>query len=260
VIDTHCHLNTEPLWSEREHWKQTLGLLDAVIVVGFDRISSERAMVLAQQNANVYAAIGFHPDSALEWNDDEAAWLKTAVQLPKVVAIGEIGLDLYRRHDTIDAQWAALRAQQAIARDSGLPVIYHCRPTVDTNDAYDMLTPQLISEAPDVKAVVHCFGGSKENAAALWDAGFYTGFDGPLTYKKSTLLREIAAACPAELMLVETDAPYLSPEPLRGKFPNLPERVQLVAAKLAEIRSIPVDECIVQVDTNALKLFSGMAR
>jgi len=260
VIDTHCHLNTEPLWSEREHWKHTLGLLDAVIVVGFDRITSERAMVLAQQQANVYAAIGFHPDSALEWNDDEAAWLVNAAQMPKVVAIGEIGLDLYRRHDTIDAQWAALRAQQSIARATGLPVIYHCRPTVDTNDAYDMLTPQLISEAPDVKAVVHCFGGSRENAAALWDAGLYTGFDGPLTYKKSTFLREIAAECPAHLMLVETDAPYLSPEPLRGKFPNLPERVHLVAAKLAEIRSISVSDCIVQVDANALKLFSGMAR
>jgi TatD DNase family protein len=235
-------------------------LLDAVIVVGFDHLSSERAMVLAQQNENVYAAIGFHPDSALDWNEDEAEWLKTAVQMPKVVAIGEIGLDLYRRHDTIEAQWTALRAQQAIARSEGLPVIYHCRPTVDTNDAYDMLTPQLISEAPDVKAVVHCFGGSKENAAALWDAGFYTGFDGPLTYKKSAILREIAVACPAELMLVETDAPYLSPEPLRGKFPNLPERVKLVAAKLAEIRSITVDDCLLQTDANALKLFSGMAR
>jgi TatD DNase family protein len=235
-------------------------LLDAVIVVGFDHLSSERAMVLAQQYENVYAAIGFHPDSALDWNEDEAEWLKTAVQMPKVVAIGEIGLDLYRRHDTIEAQWTALRAQQAIARSEGLPVIYHCRPTVDTNDAYDMLTPQLISEAPDVKAVVHCFGGSKENAAALWDAGFYTGFDGPLTYKKSAILREIAVACPAELMLVETDAPYLSPEPLRGKFPNLPERVQLVAAKLAEIRSITVDDCLLQTDANALKLFSGMAR
>jgi TatD DNase family protein len=235
-------------------------LLDAVIVVGFDHLSSERAMVLAQQNENVYAAIGFHPDSALDWNEDEAEWLKTAVQMPKVVAIGEIGLDLYRRHDTIEAQWTALRAQQSIARSGGLPVIYHCRPTVDTNDAYDMLTPQLISEAPDVKAVVHCFGGSKENAAALWDAGFYTGFDGPLTYKKSAMLREIAVACPAELMLVETDAPYLSPEPLRGKFPNLPERVKLVAAKLAEIRSITVDDCLLQTDANALKLFSGMAR
>lgn len=260
MIDTHCHLNTEPLWSERDHWKHTLELLDALIVVGFDHLSSERAMVLAQQHANVYAAIGFHPDSALEWNDAEASWLTAAAQMPKVVAIGEIGLDLYRRHDTIDAQWAALRAQQAIARDAGLPVIYHCRPTADTNDAYDLLTPQIISEAADVKAVVHCFGGSIENAASLWDAGFYTGFDGPLTYKKSNLLRDVAQRCPAELMLVETDAPYLSPEPLRGKFPNLPERVQLVAAKLAQVRSMSVDDCIMQVDANARALFTGIVR
>jgi len=260
VIDTHCHLNTEPLWSERDHWKNTLGLLDAVIVVGFDRLSSERAMVLAEQHTNVYAAIGFHPDSALEWNDTEAEWLENAASYRKVVAVGEIGLDLYRRHDTIDAQWTALRAQQAIARKAGLPVIYHCRPTADTNDAYDLLTPQLINEAADIDAVVHCFGGSRENAIALWNAGFYTGFDGPLTYKKSTLLRELAAECPANLMLVETDAPYLSPEPLRGKFPNIPERVRLVAEKLAEVRSISVDACISQVDANACKLFSGILR
>ena len=260
MIDTHCHLNTEPLWSERDHWKHTLGKLDALIVVGFDRLSSERAMVLAEQHSNVFAAIGFHPDSALEWNDTEAEWLQRAVNDPNVVAIGEIGLDLYRRHDTLDAQWAALRAQQAIARAAELPIIYHCRPTADTNDAYDLLTPQLITEASDIKSVVHCFGGSRENAAALWDAGFYTGFDGPLTYKKSVLLREIAAACPAELMLVETDAPYLSPEPLRGKFPNLPERVMLVAEKLAEVRSMPVDDCIAQLDLNACELFTGIVR
>lgn len=260
MIDTHCHLNTEPLWSERDHWKHSLGKLDALIVVGFDRISSERAMVLAEQHSNVFAAIGFHPDSALEWNDTEAEWLQHAANDPNVVAIGEIGLDLYRRHDTLDAQWAALRAQQAIARAAGLPVIYHCRPTADTNDAYDLLTPQLITEASDINAVVHCFGGSRANADALWDAGFYTGFDGPLTYKKSALLREIAAACPEDLMLVETDAPYLSPEPLRSKFPNLPERVELVARKLAEVRSIPVDMCISQVDTNARQLFTGIVR
>ncbi len=260
MIDTHCHLNTEPLWSERDHWKHTLDDLDAVIVVGFDRLSSERAMVLAQQHANVYAAIGFHPDSALEWNDAEASWLISATQMPKVVAIGEIGLDLYRRHDTLEAQWNALRAQQAIARDAGLPVIYHCRPTAESNDAYDLLTPQLVSEASDVRAVVHCFGGSPENAVALWDAGFYTGFDGPLTYKKSTLLREIAKACPDTRMLVETDAPYLSPEPFRGKFPNLPECVRQVATKLAEVRSMSVDDCIEQVDANARALFTGIVR
>lgn len=260
MIDTHCHLNTEPLWSEREHWRQSIEKLDALIVVGFDRLSSDRAMVLAEQHPNVFAAIGFHPDSALEWNDAEAEWLTEAAINPNVVAIGEIGLDLYRRHDTLDAQWAALRAQQAIARAVGLPVIYHCRPTADTNDAYDLLTPQLITEASDIKAVVHCFGGSRANADALWEAGFYTGFDGPLTYKKSAFLREIAAACPDGLMLVETDAPYLSPEPLRGKFPNLPERVKLVAEKMAEVRSMSVDDCIAQLDVNARKLFTGMVR
>lgn len=260
MIDTHCHLNTEPLWSEREHWRQSIEKLDALIVVGFDRLSSDRAMVLAEQHPNVFAAIGFHPDSALEWTDAEAEWLTEAAINPNVVAIGEIGLDLYRRHDTLDAQWAALRAQQAIARAVGLPVIYHCRPTADTNDAYDLLTPQLITEASDIKAVVHCFGGSRANADALWEAGFYTGFDGPLTYKKSAFLREIAAACPDGLMLVETDAPYLSPEPLRGKFPNLPERVKLVAEKMAEVRSMSVDDCIAQLDVNARKLFTGMVR
>ncbi len=260
MIDTHCHLNTEPLWSERGLWRNSLNCLNALIVVGFDRLSSERALVLAEQNANVYAAIGFHPDSALEWNESEAEWLEQAASNPNVVAIGEIGLDLYRRHDTLDAQWAALRAQQSIARAAGLPVIYHCRPTAETNDAYDLLTPHLINEAADIRGVVHCFGGSRANAEALWNAGFYTGFDGPLTYKKSVLLREIAAACPADLMLVETDAPYLSPEPLRGKFPNLPERVKLVAERLAELRSVSVDDCIAQADANALELFSGMLR
>lgn len=234
--------------------------LDALIVVGFDRLSSERAMVLAEQHTNVFAAIGFHPDSALEWNDAEAEWLQEAATNPNVVAIGEIGLDLYRRHDTLDVQWAVLRAQQAIARARGLPVIYHCRPTADTNDAYDLLTPQLIEEASDIKAVVHCFGGTRTNADVLWEAGFYTGFDGPLTYKKSTNLREIAAACPAGLMLVETDAPYLSPEPLRSKFPNLPERVSLIAKKLAEVRSMPLDDCISQLDVNARELFTGIVR
>ena len=160
----------------------------------------------------MFAAIGFHPDSALEWNVTEAEWLQRAVNDPNVVAIGEIGLDLYRRHDTLDAQWAALRAQQAIARAAELPIIYHCRPTADTNDAYDLLTPQLITEASDIKSVVHCFGGSREHAAALWDSGFYTGFDGPLTYHTSLLRLEFASVCSSGFLRVEIDTSYFLPE------------------------------------------------
>ena len=259
VIDTHCHLNTEPLWFERDLWRACLETLTRVVVVGFDRVSSERAMVLASQYDAVYAAIGFHPDASMDYTEQDAAWLRDAVSSPHVVAVGEIGIDLFRRHDTLAVQIDVMCDQQLVARAANKPIIYHCRSTVDTYNAYDVLLPQITTTAADIPAVVHCFGGTKEHALALWNNGFYTGFDGPITYKKNQPLREIAAACPEQLFLAETDAPYLSPEPLRGKFPNLPSRVQIILDHLADVRGLTREQCTAQADANALRLFAGMA-
>ncbi|WP_395141712.1 TatD family hydrolase, partial [Armatimonas sp.] len=153
-----------------------------------------------------------------------------------------------------DLQYEAFRAQLALAQDVALPVVIHCR------DAYDECLALLEAEAPGIPLIIHCFAGELRHAEICWKHGWFIGVDGPVTYKKNDALREIVRATPAELLLLETDAPYLSPEPFRGKFPNEPARLTHIRDTIADLRGTTPDALAAQTTANAKRAFPRLLR
>lgn len=256
MIETHVHLNNDTL--ERDlpgvlARATTVGVTDFV-VVGFDEASSEKAVTLAETDARIWAVVGVHPHDAKHWSEGVAERLRTWAAHPRVLAIGEIGLDFYRDLSPRDLQYEAFRAQLALAREVALPVVIHCR------DAYDECLALLETEAADIALIIHCFAGERHHAEICWKRGWFMGVDGPITYKKNDTLREIVKATPAELLLLETDAPYLSPEPFRGKFPNEPARLTHIRDTIAALRDTPPDALTAQTSTNARRAFPRLLR
>lgn len=252
MIETHVHFNNDTL--ERDlpgilRRATEAGVTD-FIVVGFDEASSERAVALAEKDTRLWAVVGVHPHDAKSWNEATAIRLRGWATNPRVRAIGEIGLDFYRDLSPRELQYAAFRAQLALAREVQLPVVIHCR------DAYDECLALLENEAADIPLIIHCFAGELRHAEICWKHGWYLGVDGPVTYKKNDALREIVKATPAELLLLETDAPYLSPEPFRGKFPNEPCRLTHIRDTVAALRGVSSDDLDALTTTNARRAFS----
>lgn len=251
MIDTHVHFNNENLSRDLP------GVLERAraagvyryVVVGFDLPSSSQAVAQAQDNPNTYATIGIHPHDAKEWSATTAKWLRELALNPRVVAIGEIGLDFYRDLSPRPQQYETFRAQLVIAADMDLPVVIHCR------DAYPETLDILEAEAGDTPILLHCFAGDMSDARRAWDRGWYLGVGGTVTYKKNDALREIIRAAPQYSLVLETDAPYLSPEPLRGKFPNEPARIPYVAACIAATRNEPVETVAAYTTANAERIF-----
>jgi len=211
------------------------------------RDSSLRAIALAEAHAEIWAAIGVHPNSAASWTDADAEWIAQLARHPRVVAIGECGMDFYRDTATPDQQERAFRAQIAIARAARLPLVVH------TRDASAATLRILRDAAGGLAVVLHCFS-MVEHVDEVIDAGWYASFAGPLTYKPNDVLRSAAARMPADRILVETDSPYLAPVPLRGK-PNQPAYVALTLAKLAEVRGIDPATCDELTTANAARVF-----
>ncbi|RPI30846.1 MAG: TatD family deoxyribonuclease, partial [Actinomycetota bacterium] len=227
LIDTHCHLemlrHTEA--SLDEAWDAGL---DAIVTIGIDLETSRQAVELARRHEPVYATVGLHPHDAARLDDELLRELEALAVEPKVVAVGECGLDFYRDLAPRDAQRAAFSAQIELARRAGLPLVVHVREAGD--EALDILE----REAGDLTVVMHCF--SLPDAVELCARrGYYCSFAGNVTFKSAEALRAAAAALPDELLLVETDAPYLSPVPFRGKE-NRPVRVAYAAAAVAAAR------------------------
>ncbi|MGC4046533.1 MAG: TatD family hydrolase [Armatimonas sp.] len=255
MIDTHIHFNSKALSSV---WREALSRAEnagvkACIVVGYDLASSERAVALAETDTRLYATVGIHPHDAEHWNADSEKKLSTYLEHPRVVALGEIGLDFYRDLSPRDAQYAAFSAQLTLAKEKNLPVVIHCR------DAYDEALEVLEAEAGGLNVVLHCFGGNLEQAKRAWSHGWYIGVDGPVTFKKNEALREIIAACPPELLVLETDCPWLAPEPFRGKFPNEPAWLPHVAEAVARTRGTSVTELDALTTANAQRLFPKLS-
>ncbi len=249
LIDTHCHLNFP------DKFPDTAAEIDrardegvgTLVVVGCDGESSRRAVELAESFDSIYAVVGWHPTSAGSFDAGALSAVREMLGHPKAVALGEIGLDFYWDTTTPEQQHRCLRAQLDLARELGKPIVFHCR------DAWDALLEVLESEAPQ-PYLFHCFSGDATQAERCLALGGVLGFDGPLTYRKNDALRAIATAAPADRIVVETDSPYLSPEPHRGK-PNHPENVRLVNAMLASVRGISVEECAALTTANAKRFF-----
>ncbi len=246
-IDTHAHLDAREFDADRAAVMQQAvdAGVDAIITVGEDLASSSTAVALAAQYSAVYAAVGFHPHRAASLTSDALDELRQLARQPKVVAIGEIGLDWVRLYAPRQAQLEAFAAQLALANELSLPVIVHNRQA-----GADVMS--LVSGSKG--GVLHAFSGDLALAHEAISAGFYISFGGPLTYKSNSSGREVARQVPTECLLIETDAPALPPVAWRGRR-NEPAYVALVAECLAGLRGVSLAEMATLTADNARDLF-----
>lgn len=237
LFDTHAHLDDHRFDSDREALlarlpEQGIGLL---MNPGWDLPSSQSAVALAQAHSWIYAAIGSHPDAADRLGADVLeAYRQLVKKNPKVKAIGEIGLDYHHEDVPRQQQILCFREQMALARELSLPVIVHEREAHE--DALEILR-----EFPQVTGVFHCYSGSAEMAKLLVSKGWYIGFTGVITFKNARKLVETALAIPLDRMVIETDCPYMAPEPFRGRR-NDPGYLYRMAERLAELRGVTPEE------------------
>lgn len=257
LIDTHCHLDFD--WFDEDRDAVVERALAAgvsqIVVPGLDLENCQAILALTEKYDGVFAAVGVHPNSSAGWQDGWVDVLRDLAQQPKVVAIGEIGLDYYWDKSPQAVQHRALALQLELAAELNLPVIIHNRDA-----SADVI--RLLSESPlvgrDNPGVLHSFAADRATAVAALNLGYYLGFTGPVTFKKADDLREIAQKVPDDRILVETDAPFLTPQPYRGKR-NEPAYVAYVAEKLAEVRGVSTAVFASQTTDNARRLFNRLS-
>lgn len=249
LFDTHAHMDDRAFDEDRETLltqlpEQGIGLL---MNPGCSLASSRNAVALAERHDYIYAAVGSHPDAADEVTGEVLAEYRALCKHEKVLAIGEIGLDYHYEDIPRARQQASFRAQMALAAELDLPVIVHEREAHEDG-------MRIVEEYPTVKGVFHCYSGSAEMAKWLVSRGWYIGFTGVLTFKNARKAVETAASIPLDRIVLETDCPYMSPEPFRGKR-NDPGRLYRMAEKLAEIRGLSVEEIHAITTENGKKLY-----
>lgn len=247
-FDSHAHLEMAAFDADREavFARAAAAGVTRFMVPAYSLEASVRAVALAEARDGVWASVGIHPHGAGRCTPEA---VEALARHPRVVAIGETGLDFYRNRAPRQAQEAALRAQMALARRLGLPLIIHCR------DAYPECLAILREEgAAEVGGVLHCFTADAATAAAACTLNFFCSIAGPITYPDANGLRAAVRAIPADRLLLETDAPYLSPAPHR-RSRNEPAHLPLTAAAVAAARGVPVEEIAAQTAANARRLF-----
>ncbi|MGM7724488.1 TatD family hydrolase [Metabacillus sp. Hm71] len=255
LFDTHAHLNAVQYEEDIVEVIQRAKAENVthIVVVGFDKETITKAMELTNQYDMIYAAVGWHPVDAIDMTDEDLAWIKELTSHPKVVAIGEMGLDYYWDKSPKDVQKEVFRKQIQLAKEVQLPIIIHNRDA--TEDVVKILNEEKASE---VGGIMHCFTGSLEVAKQCMDMNFYLSFGGPVTFKNAKKPKEVVKEIPMERLLIETDCPYLTPHPFRGKR-NEPSYVKYVAEQIAELRGISIEEVATKTSDNAKKLF-GITR
>lgn len=251
LFDTHAHLNAlqykEDLEEVIERAKHEH--VETIVVVGFDEETITKAIELAETYSFIYAAVGWHPVDAIDFTDEHLQWLEKLSHHPKVVAIGEMGLDYYWDKSPKEVQKEVFRKQIQLAKKVKLPIIIHNRDA--TQDVVDILAEE---DAKDVGGIMHCFSSSYEIAKLCMDMNFYISFGGPVTFKNANSVKEVATKIPLEWLLIETDCPYLTPHPFRGKR-NEPGYVSYVAKELSELKQIPLKDIAAITTANARKIF-----
>ena len=250
LIDTHAHLQMKDYNNDRDEViaRAAAEGVNYIINASFDLPSSQQAVKLAEEYENLYAAVGVHPHDAKSLDDRTLEALRELSKHPKVVAIGEMGLDFYRDLSPRSIQKSAFEKQLRLAEDVGLPVIIHDR------EAHEDTLKILRQHSDQARGVMHCFSGDTDFADECIDMGLYISFTGPVTYPKSHQLREVVAHVPWDRFFVETDCPYLTPQFRRGKR-NEPSYVKAVAKKIAEIRRTTFPETARRTTANAKALF-----
>ena len=249
LFDTHAHMNDPAFDQDRE--QVLLSLKDKgvelMMNVGCCLDSSKDCIAMAEQYPFVFASVGSHPDSADEVNEDVIAQYREMAQHEKVRAIGEIGLDYYYETIPRETQIKAFRMQMELARELKMPVIVHERNAHDDG-------MRVVKDFKDVTGVFHCYSGSAEMARQLVNMGWYIGFTGVLTFKNARKAVETAESIPLDRIVLETDCPFMAPEPFRGKR-NDPGYLYRMAERLAEIRGISVEEVHAVTTANAKRLY-----
>ncbi len=251
IFDSHTHLNAEQFRGEEAAVvtrAQELGV-SKMAVVGFDSPTIEKSLELNQQFPGVYSIIGWHPTEAGSYTATVEKQLEKQLELPKVVAYGEIGLDYHWMEDPKEVQERVFRRQIAVAKEHGLPISIHMREA--TEDTYRILKDE---DVRDIGGIMHSYSGDLEWAQRFLDLGMHISFSGVVTFKKALDVQEAAAGVPLERLLVETDAPYLAPMPYRGKR-NEPGYTFYVAEKIAQLRGMATEEVAKITWENAHRLF-----
>ncbi|MBS1716718.1 MAG: TatD family hydrolase [Armatimonadetes bacterium] len=249
LIDTHCHLNYGDAFPDvpaTVRLAQAAGV-STMLVVGLNGESSQHAVRLAEENEGVYAIVGLHPNYAVDYHRDHLRPVEALLDHPKVVALGEIGLDYKHKEVPAENMRASTLDQLDIAAERGKPVVFHCR------EAYPDLL-DLLEKRPTLPYLFHCFAGSVEDARRAMAMDAYFGVDGPITYPKADELREVIRSLPRDRILLETDSPFLPPQPYRGK-PNQPAYLVHTNEGLAQALGIRKEESARLTTENARRFF-----
>lgn len=255
IFDTHTHLNDDVfIGREAEEIQKAHEMgVDEMAVVGCDTKGNERSLQLSQQFDEVYSIIGYHPTSIHEYNQQSEQLLEEQLTQPKVIALGEIGLDFYWMTASVEEQLSILKRQLAIARHLHLPVSIHTRSKeVSGTEAYEMIY-QVLKENP-VPGIIHSFNGNSEWMKKFIDLGMMISLSGVVTFKNAKVTQEAAKEIPLDSLLLETDAPYLAPVPMRGKA-NIPAYTRYTAEFVANLKEISLEELAKQTTDNAHRLF-----
>ncbi len=247
LVDTHCHLDNEKFDEDRlEVIERIKENLEFCVNIGYDLASSKKSLELAKEYDFIYAVIGVHPIDIAEYSEEVEKELELLGKNPKVVAIGEIGLDYHWMTEPKEIQQERFKRQLELAERLNKPVVIHTRDAMED-------TVNILKDYPNITGVIHCYPGSLETAKQLVDR-FYLGIGGTLTFKNSKKAVEVVKDIPLDRIVIETDCPYLTPEPFRGKR-NEPIYVEYVAKKIAEIKEISVEDVTKITTENAKKLY-----
>jgi TatD DNase family protein len=251
LVDSHAHLEMPDFKRDLEQVieRAKQSGVGYIFTVGTEKKDWKRAIEIADSHPSIYAILGVHPYNAKEIDDLTYPTLRAHCRNGKVKAYGEIGLDFFRNLSPRDIQLKRFREQIALARELGLPIVIHDR------EAHQETLEILKSEgAEECAGIIHCFSGDYEMAKACIDMGFYISIPGSITFKNAEVFREVVKRIPLESLLVETDAPFLTPEPFRGKR-NEPSYVRYTAQKVAEIKKIPFEKVAEVTTENALRVY-----
>jgi TatD DNase family protein len=250
MIDSHCHLTDPRLLSQLDEVlaRAAAAGIERIITIGTDVADDAAAIEVCRGRGNVRCAVGIHPNYTHEASPDDLPKLRELQAHPSVLALGEMGLDHHHKFSTIERQRSFFEPQLQMAIEVNKPVVIHSREATDD-------TLAVMRNFPGVRAVFHCFTGSPDEARKILDAGYFLSFTGAATFKKADAVREAAALTPLDRMFVETDAPYLSPEPKRSQKVNEPSLVVHVAETLARVKGVSVEEIGRATTANAERFF-----
>lgn len=251
LIDSHAHLDDEKFDLDREYLIENLQKngIELVVNVGADMESSRASVDLANLYDNIYAVVGVHPHAAKEMTDKSLEEIENLSKNKKVVAIGEIGLDYYYDNSPRDIQRTCFKEQIRLAKRLDMPIVVH------TREADEDTLEILKEESEGLRGIIHCFSSDRAQLEEYLNLGFFIAIGGPVTFKKTDELKEVAKVIPIEKLLVETDAPYLAPHPYRGKR-NEPIFVKQTANLIAELKGMTIEDLTLQTNKNTKEIFN----